>query len=263
MAPTPPPILSVQLYSLRDHGSLAAQLDAVRAAGFPAVETIQGLMEDARGTRAMLDERGLKALSGHVSLAAMRDRPEWAFEAAHVLGVGLLVVPALHGPDRPADEAGWRAVGAELGRIARRAAEEGLRFAFHNHHWEVEKLPDGSLPLDLLLDAGAADGLGWQADLAWLVRGGDDPGTRLDRHRDRLMSVHVKDIAPAGAAMDEDGWADVGHGVLDWNELWGRSMAGGEEAPLMVAEHDKPADAARFARRSFATMQRLAAGGGR
>jgi sugar phosphate isomerase/epimerase len=261
-AASSPPALSIQLYSLRDHGPLAARLDTVREAGFRAVETIQGLMEDARGTRAMLDERDLAAPSGHVSLAAVRERPEWVVEGARALGIGLLIVPALHGADRPTDAAGWRAVGAELGRVARRLADQaGLRFAFHNHAWEVQRLPDGSLPLDLLLDAGAKDGLGWQADLAWLVRGGDDPAARLDRHGDRLVSVHVKDIAPAGTAEDEDGWADVGHGVLDWADLWRRSTSGG--SPLMVAEHDKPEDAARFARRSFAAMQRLAAGAGR
>ena len=253
--------LSIQLYSMRNHGLLPAQLDSVRAAGFTLVETIGGHMEDAAGTRRLLDERGLHAPSGHISFEAIRDRTAWAFDAAHVLGITLLIVPALHPPVRPSDAAGWRAIGAEFGRIARRAADAGLRFAFHNHHWEVEKLPDGSLPLDLLLDAGAADGLLWQADLAWLVRGGDDPGTRLNRHRDRLAAVHVKDIAPAGTAEDEDGWADVGYGTLDWADLWRRSVAGG--TPLMVAEHDKPSDAARFARRSFQTMQRLAAEAGR
>src|SRR3954471_19573874 len=140
MAPTPP-VLAIQLYSLRNSGPLAAQLDAVREAGFRAVETIQGLMEDARATRAMLDERGLSAPSGHVSLAAMRERRDWAVEGAKALGVGLLIVPALHGADRPTDAAGWGAIGAELGRMARRLADQaGLRFAFHNHAWEVQKL---------------------------------------------------------------------------------------------------------------------------
>lgn len=260
--PAAQPTLSIQLYSLRNHGPLAAQLDAVKEAGFRNIETIQGMMDDAPATRAMLDERGLEAPSGHVSFAAMRERPDWAIDAARVLGVGLLVVPALHPPIRPGDAEGWRAIGKELGGMARRVADEGLRLAFHNHHWEVEKLPDGSLPLDLLLDAGDKDGLGWQADLAWLVRGDDDPVARIDRHRERLLSVHVKDIAPAGTAEDEDGWADVGEGVLDWPALWRRSLAGGKP-PLLVAEHDKPADAARFARRSHAAMQRLAEGAGR
>src|SRR4051794_6239760 len=143
MAPTPP-ILSIQLYSLRNSGPLAAQLDAVREAGFRAVETIQSLMEDPGATRAMLDERGLAAPSGHASFAAMRERPDWAVEGAKALGIGLLIMPALHGADRPTDAAGWRAIGAELGRMARRLQGGGLRFAFHHHAREGQKLPDGS-----------------------------------------------------------------------------------------------------------------------
>ena len=260
MAATTSSVLSIQLYSLRNHGPLASQLDVVKEAGFPAVETIQGLMEDAQGTRALLDERGLAAPSGHVSLAALRERPDWAIDAARVLGIGLVIVPALHGDDRPTDAEGWRKVGAELGQMAERVAQEGLRLAFHNHHWEVQALPDGSMPLDLLLDAGAPGGLGWEADLAWLVRGGDDPAARLDRHRERLVAVHVKDIALAGVAEDEDGWADVGQGTLDWADLWRRSTEGGA-SPLMVAEHDKPSDGARFALRSLEAMRRLVEAG--
>ena len=62
--------------------------------------------------------------------------------------------------------------------------------------------------------------LTWQADVAWLVRGGAEPATWLRRYSDRLVSAHVKDIAPEGTALDEDGWADVGAGVLDWKSLW-------------------------------------------
>lgn len=251
-----PPVLSIQLYSLRNDGPLTVQLDEAKSAGFAAVETIQGMMEDATATRAELDARGLVAPSGHVSFDAMRERPDWAFDAARTIGIDLLIVPAMPPGMRENDAAGWRAIGEELGQMARRAKDAGLRFAFHNHHWEVAKLPDGTLPLDILLDAGAPHGLGWQADLAWLVRGEDDPAARLQRHGDRLVAVHVKDIAPAGTAEDEDGWADVGHGVLDWADLWRRCVGAG--APLMVAEHDKPSDGARFARRSLATMQRLA-----
>ena len=250
------PTLSVQLYSLRDHGPLEAQLDIAQAAGFAAVETIERMMEDAPATRALLDARGLKAPSGHISFVAMRTRPDWAIDAARVLGIETLVVPALHPPLRPGDAQGWRAIGAELGSMARRTQAEGIRFAFHNHHWEVQPLPDGSLPLDLLLDEGAGDGLGWQADLAWLIRGGDDPLRRIERHAARLSSVHVKDIAPTGEAPDEDGWADVGHGTVDWPSLWQRSAAAG--CTLFIAEHDKPSDGARFCRRSFAAMQQLA-----
>lgn len=71
-----------------------------------------------------------------------------------------------------------------------------------------------------------------------------------------MTSVHVKDLAPAGENEDEDGWADVGHGTMDWAKLWQHSAAAG--CTLFIAEHDKPSDAARFCRRSFVAMQQLA-----
>jgi hypothetical protein len=36
----------------------------------------------------------------------------------------------------------------------------------------------------------------------------------MRRHAGRVNAVHVKDFAPAGTNLDEDGWADVGAGTL-------------------------------------------------
>ena len=46
-----------------------------------------------------------------------------------------------------------------------------------------------------------------------------DPIAELKRYAGRIEAVHVKDIAPAGQCVDEDGWADPGFGVLDWSTL--------------------------------------------
>lgn len=246
--------ISIQLYSLRNSGTLAEQLDIAHAAGFRAVETIGSMLADARGLRDLLDAGGMTAPSGHIAMPDMRDRFDYAVDAAKTVGVETLVVPAFHPPLRPTDADGWRQIGEELGEMATRLKDHGLRFGFHNHHWEVEPLPDGTLPLDILLDAGAPGGLLWEADLAWLVRGGDDVDARVARHRDRLFAVHVKDIAAAGTKEDEDGWADPADGVLPWDAYW--RLTG--DAPLMIAEHDKPSDGARFARRAYETMSRLA-----
>jgi sugar phosphate isomerase/epimerase len=251
-----PARLAIQLYSLRNEGALARQLDMAADAGFGAVETVQAQIEEAAATRTLLDQRGLVAASGHVSLGALRARRSLLIEAAGALGITDLVVPALPTLERSADAAGWRAVGAELGNLAAELRDAGIALAYHNHDWDLRPLGGGDIPLDLLLQAGAAGGLGWQADLAWVIKSGADPAEWLGRYRARITSIHVKDIAPEGEAIDEDGWADVGHGVVDWAELWRLSDA--TAAGWMIAEHDRPSDGARFARRSFATMRRLA-----
>ena len=74
--------------------------------------------------------------------------------------------------------------------------------------------------------------------------------------RDRVVACHVKDIAPAGQCLDEDGWADPGHGVLDWTALRAAMQEAGVK--LFVVEHDKPSDVARFARRAAETIAQWA-----
>ena len=78
----------------------------------------------------------------------------------------------------------------------------------------------------------------------------------IERYRGRIPLVHVKDIAPAGEKVDEDGWADVGAGVMPWARLWPQCVAAGAE--IMIAEHDNPSDFERFARVSAAAMRGFA-----
>jgi sugar phosphate isomerase/epimerase len=238
--------LSIQLYSMRNYGDLDRQLEALAGLGFRRVETVAGHIADARNTRARLDAHGLESPTGHVPLADLRSRLDWVAEQAKTLGIVQLFMPAvpLEERDRPAEH--WRAVGAELADIAERLSAKGLGLGYHNHHWELKPYADGSRPLEHLFEAAAGSKLCWQADIAWLVRGEVEPVAWLERYRDRLVSAHVKDIAPSGGNLDEDGWADVGQGTLDWPRLWREALARG--ARWMVLEHDKPSDAVRFAR---------------
>jgi sugar phosphate isomerase/epimerase len=58
-----------------------------------------------------------------------------------------------------------------------------------------------------------------------------------------------------GANEDQDGWAEIGAGVLDWRDLWQATRAAG--ARWMVVEHDKPADPAETAHASYAFISRM------
>jgi len=79
------------------------------------------------------------------------------------------------------------------------------------------------------------------------------PDAWIKAEADRLIAVHIKDIAPAGTMEDEDGWADIGEGTLDWAALMAslRDTA----ARLFIMEHDNPSDDERFARRSIAAAK--------
>lgn len=241
-------VLSIQLYSLRELGRVDHVLDAAAAAGFHHAETTGGHLDDVETMCARLDARGLKASSSHVGLEQLRDRPDAMIAAAEALGIDELYMPAVGPDDRDMDATGWRTLGLELGQFAERFEKNGIRLGYHNHDWELRPKEGDKTALHLIFEAAGTSPLTWQADVAWLIRGGADPEAWLRHLGDRLRSVHVKDIAHHGKNQDEDGWADVGAGTLDWPRLWQVHRAGG--AGWMIVEHDKPADPRGFARRS-------------
>jgi sugar phosphate isomerase/epimerase len=213
-------ILSIQLYTQRSLNDLDRVLDTVAAAGFRNVEGVGLHLDDATNVRAKLDARGLRFSSSHVGLAALRERPERVVAACKLLGFNQLFMPAVPPEQRDMDATGWRSLGRELGTLATRFADAGIHLGYHNHNWELKPKDGGTTTLELVFAKAEGSPLTWQADVAWLVRGGAEPDIWLWRYRDRLASAHVKDIAPAGEKLDEDGWADVGAGVLDWHALW-------------------------------------------
>ena len=248
-------VLSIQLYTLRSLESLDRILDVVAEAGYRHVETVGSHLEDPGGVRTRLDARGLAASSSHVSLAALRERPDAVADACRTLGFTQLFMPAVPPDQRDMAAEGWRALGRELAGLAERFRDQGIALGYHNHHWELKPKEGGKTALELIFEAAGGSPLAWQVDVAWLVRGGADPRAWIDRHRDRIVSAHVKDIAPAGVNEDQDGWADVGAGMLDWRGLWRSCREAG--ARWMVVEHDKPGDPAQTARASFAFLRNI------
>jgi sugar phosphate isomerase/epimerase len=247
---TPIDGLSFQLYSARGIASLEVQFELLAGLGYKKVEPFGGLLNDPQRLKNQLEQHGMSAPSAHVGLDRLRDDPVAAVRLCRDLGIQTIYAPAPPLGERDGGEAEWTALGRELDRIGKIVTAEGLKFGWHNHNWEFARAADGRRYIQLLLEQ--APELLWQADLAWMVRGGADPIAELRRHAGRVESVHVKDIAPAGQCLDEDGWADPGHGVLDWPALVPVLEEIG--VTLLVAEHDKPNDVARFARRALATV---------
>jgi len=248
--------LSFQLYSARAEPSLDAKLKVLADVGYGQAEPYRGLYEDVDGLRQGLKRYGLRAATGHFGFGEIRDDPARTIDIAKVLGMDVAVVSALPVPEREKDLAGWRATARELKGYAEMFEGAGLRLAWHNHAFEFARLEDGSMPLDHLL--GGAPSVLWQVDIGWLYRAKQDPVVWFSKFGDRVFSIHLKDIAPAGACLDEDGWADLGHGVIDWQALWPAIER--LHPAVFTVEHDKPSDYRRFARRSAEAFLRMTGG---
>lgn len=240
--------LAVQLYTLRSlSGGFDAVLRAAVAAGYRAVEVVGTHGLEASTMKDALDEHGVDVVSSHVALADLEDDLQGALRFAAAVGNDTLVVPWLPEERRPTDAAGWRALGEHLDAIGGRCTERGVRLLYHNHDFEMDVV-EGQPGIVWLLEAADEAHLGFEPDIAWIVRAGADPDALLERFRGRCPRVHVKDLAAPGTGAAEGGWAAVGDGVLDWAHLLRLAKAAGAE--WFVVEHDQPLEPVESIRRS-------------
>jgi sugar phosphate isomerase/epimerase len=244
--------LSFQLYSARNFQPFSDVIAMLARIGYREVEGFGGAYGDAAALKAVMDQHGVTMPTGHFAVDALETDKAGCLAAMRALGIRTIVAPYLMPDARPKDSAGWSAFGRRLEAIARDYAKEGYPLAWHNHDFEFLRTPEGAFPQELMFNA--APSLLWELDVAWVAKAGEDPARWAARHGHRVVSVHLKDIAPAGRAEDEDGWADVGHGVTNWARVI--PALKGTKAKHWIVEHDNPADVERFARRSFASASR-------
>jgi sugar phosphate isomerase/epimerase len=251
-----PKRLSFQLYSARNHPPMSATLEMLAKAGYKEVEGFGGydavagyggVFADTKAMRAMMDANGLSMPTSHCSLEMLERDKKGVMKIVDALGIRHLYCPYVMPADRPTDGNGWRAFGRRLAKVGVNYRTEGITFGWHNHDFEFVTLPDGKTPHEQMFKAAPA--LEWEMDIAWVIRGGADPVKLIKKYAQSITSVHIKDIAPKGKNADEDGWADVGHGTVDWKPIFAALKK--SRVLHYVLEHDKPSDTTRFAQRSF------------
>lgn len=243
--------IGVQLYTLRSllAEDLEGTLASVREIGYREVE-FAGLWGRTPGQmRGLLDDLGLRAASSHHGLIEVRNRWEAVLEGAAVLGQKWVVVPSIDGRERTRD--GLLAIADEFNAAGEAARAHGLGFGYHNHAWEFEPLPDGTLPYDLLLERTDPELVKFQMDLYWTVHGGADPLQYFGAYPGRFTTVHVKDRTPDGRMVD------VGAGSIDFRFIFDRHARAGIQHYFV--EHDQPADPLASVRASFQALEAVLA----
>ena len=243
---------SYQLYSSREFPPLSRTLLMLKRLGYTQVEGTAASFADLPALKEALSEAGLAMTSGHFGLEMLEKEPQRVIDIARTVGMQAAYCAYLPPDQRPSNGAGYAAFGERLQKAGEPLRQAGLIYGWHNHDFEFRRLADGAIPLNEIFRGGPE--LSWQADIAWIVRGGADPVEWIEKYADRVSSIHVKDIAPEGEAKDEDGWADVGTGTMDWKGIL-KLVREKTKARFFIMEHDKPKDDERFARRSIENVR--------
>lgn len=189
--------IGVQLYSVRDRmeKDFTGTLEGVAKIGFKEVEFAGYYNHSAQDVRALLDRLGLRSPSSHIGLDQLQKDLAAQVQTARTIGHDYITVPALIPPliGKVAPDY-WPKTAAEFNRIARTLKDEGIGFAYHNHSFEFEKLPDGRTGYDVLLAETDPALVKFELDLLWAALAGQDPVAMFQRSPGRFVMWHVKDV---------------------------------------------------------------------
>lgn len=243
--------IGLQLYSVRDlmKADLPGTLAKVAAIGYKEVEFAGYFGRTPTQIRELLRRDGLTSPSTHLPFDSLESTWQKQLDDAKAVGHHWATIAFI--PEekrRTLDD--WKRHAATFNRAAAQAKSAGLRFAYHNHDFELKAI-DGTRPIDLLLKETDPSLVDFEMDLYWVVFGGGNPIDLFNQYPKRFPLVHVKD----SSGPPDRNMVDVGQGTIDFRSIFAQSDKAGIKHYFV--EHDKPADPIATIRNSYHYLHAL------
>jgi sugar phosphate isomerase/epimerase len=245
----------IQLYAVRE--PLAADapgtLKAIHELGFREVESSGFGKYSASEFGKLIADAGLRCPSAHLAFKADGDLGP-VFADAHAVGARYATSSTMPGlffaPDAVPDPDRFKKTAARMNEIGRAAKAAGLQYAYHNHHVEFQRAPDGSCGYDTLLRETDHELVKFEIDCGWMVIAGAKPLDYFARYPGRFRMLHVKDFKPqASPSVDLSGerptGVELGRGFIDYAPIFAEGRVAGiehafaeQEAPYLRSQLD-------------------------
>lgn len=152
-----------------------------------------------------VDATGMHAFSSHAAKALNEDiaKTNWtemwdwwdtAIEAHKAAGIKYIVMPWMPTPKTLADLQSYCDYYNQIGEKCNAA---GLKFGYHNHNFEFQKIEDDMM-YDYLLQNTDPEKVFFEMDLYWVMRGGQSQVDYFHKYPGRFKILHVKDNKELG-----------------------------------------------------------------
>jgi len=215
--------IGAQLYTLREFCKDEAGIDEsfakVAAIGYKYIQ-VSGLADiGAANMRRIADKHGLSIILTHSAPARVLNDTDALIEEHKIMGASYIGIGSMPGEYRNDIAAFVR----DFAPAARKIKAAGMQFMYHNHDFEFVKL-EGKLLIDHIVDAFAAEDLGFVLDTFWVQAGGGDPAWWLRKLKGRVNTIHFKDF---GILNDERAMMPVLEGNLNWPEIFAACVDAG------------------------------------
>ncbi|CAN5544051.1 sugar phosphate isomerase/epimerase [soil metagenome] len=249
--------IGVQLYTLRALGAedFPGMLAKVAGAGYGWVEFAGYGGLAATELKSVMDGLGLKTIGAHVPITRFDTEIETVIEELHTLEAEYAIVPWLAPEDRPTDRDGGLRLAEQLSKYGEKVSAGGLKFAYHNHDFELAKVDGETTILDLIASETDPAHVSIELDIYWAYFAGGDSVSLTERYAGRVPLIHAKDLR----ALGEKGDAPVGEGVVDWPGYVPVARAAGVKWFIVEQDTPNPDDTVGDVARSYANLEKFLA----
>lgn len=208
--------IAVQLYSMRDKINSGTDLNIVlkelAQMGYTSVEAANYDNGKFYGKtpeefKLAVEKAGMTVLSSHCSkglsdkeLASgdFSESMKWWDQciAAHkAAGMTYIVTPWLGVPNTVKDLKTYCDYYNEIGK---RCKQNGLKYGYHNHAHEFQKVEGKVVMLDYMLENTKPENVFFEMDVYWVVRGQNCPVDYFNKYPGRFTVLHIKDHREIG-----------------------------------------------------------------
>jgi len=243
--------LGIQLWTVKEEAAkdLEGTLRQVYAAGFRELEFAGFYDKTAAEIGALVKGIGFTPVSTHHGAADIAKKGDQIIADARTLGLRYIVCSS-PGVSPEKEKLPWeermKAVNlddwkwnAELfNKFGKQVSAAGMKFGYHNHTPEF-KMYEGKTAFEHLFGMTDPQHVHIELDVGWVVVAQQDPIALLNKYKDRVIALHVKDVARRESPDKDPPSVALGEGVIDWKKVIGTAKANGtktffyeQEAPF-------------------------------
>jgi sugar phosphate isomerase/epimerase len=182
-----------------------------------------------------------------------------ALEDAQRRGFEYVLCPYIAPKDRGGVDV-VRRLAETLNKSGEMARKLGMHMCYHNHAFDFQPTPDGTL-LDVLMQTADPKLVSLELDIMWAHVAGVDPASVLKKYANRVPLVHLKNVADGiekryNEGVPKTAFREVGNGVIDIPAVL-RAAAQAGVRHYFVEQDQTPGDPVESLRQSFQYLAKL------
>jgi sugar phosphate isomerase/epimerase len=234
--------LGIQLWTVKEDAAkdLEGTLRKVYAAGFREIEFAGFYDKSAAEIGALLKGIGFSLVSMHAGAGDIARNGGQILADAKTLGLRYIVCssPGVS-PEKDklpweekmkaVDLSDWKWNADLFNKFGKQVSDAGMSFGYHNHSAEFKKF-DGKTAFDHLYEMTDPKLVKIELDVGWVMVAQQDPIAILNKYKDRVIALHVKDVAKRMSPDKDPPSVALGEGVVDWKAVIGTAKKNGTKA---------------------------------